>query len=228
MQLPFYQFLESTMTAAGLTDLLQSWQGQISVFFALLALACCFLGFSVSRPMLSGMTALAVIYCGMHWLVPAWGPLKAVTFCAVFSVSLAVVSFLCTRVNAMALCGAIAAGFLYSPLEPLVPLWALILILSLTAAAAAAVTFFFPLWSLCGFTALWGGSTFAFYGLHTLFPQISISGMTAAVILTAVLAAAGFFLQLLLYRHQTRFKEIMPAKLRYRLEMKKKGSAAVA
>ena len=229
MNLPFYQFLELTLEADDLSCLLQIWNFQICHFFAVLSLLFCFLGFSLSRPTLSALTALGVIFWGMHWLCPLWGLPAGVTFCAVFSVSLAVVSYLCVHLNAMAICGGICADLLFSLLEnAALPLWTAAVLIGAAAAAGAAITRLFPLWSLCCFTTLWGSTAFMEWGLDILMPVPASVDLPVRILGSVLLFGAGFSLQLMLYRNQHRFQKIMPDRLRKRLELNRKGSAALA
>ena len=232
MQLPFYKFIELTAEEAGLQHLLQAGQQGILIFLALLAMGACFAGFKLYRPMASAVMFLLVILVGCHWLVPAWGLLKGITFCAVVSCSLAVVTFLCFHFSAMAFAGAVTAGFLYLAIQNLeLPLWGILLILGIAALAAAVLTHFFPLLAVTGFTALWGSSTFAFSGLAELLPDVDKLHAAASVPLFLLLFAGGFAFQLFFFRKQTLFKKTMPEKLRFKLEQKqkkKKGGSVVA
>ena len=223
MQLPFYKLLELTAEETGLQFLLQVGQQGVLVFLALLALGACFAGFKLYRPMASAVIFLLVILCGFHWLCPAWGMLKGVTFCAVVSCSLAVVTFLCFHFSAMAFDGAVTAGFVYLAIENLdLPLWGILLILGISVLAAAVLTHFFPLLSVTGFTALWGSTTFAFSGLADLLPNVDRLHVAASSSLFLLLFAGGFAFQLFVFRKQTLFKKTMPDKLRFKLEQKKR------
>ena len=229
MQLPLYRFLELTACQAGLGPLVTDYHREICLFFSALTLLCCFLGFGISRPMLSALTAAAVIYAGCRWLSPAWGPIKGVTFCAIGSVSMAVITFLASGFSAMALCGAIAAGFVWQLLQgaPLPP-WAPVLLMALSAAAAAGFTHFFPVLSLCSFTALWGSMGFLSEGLGILMPAFQISGTVFRILLTAILFSAGLTFQLWIFRKQQRFQETIPTGLKEALEKRKRGRKALA
>lgn len=232
MQLPFYKLIQLTAEEAGLQHLLQAGQQGILIFLALLAIAACFAGFKLYRPMASAVMFLLVILAGCHWLVPAWGMLKGITFCAVVSCSLAVVTFLCFHFSAMAFDGAVTAGFVYLAIQNLeLPLWGILLILGITVVATAVLTHFFPLLAVTGFTALWGSTTFAFSGLADLLPNVEKLHVAASVPLFLLLFAGGYAFQLFFFRKQTLFKKTMPDKLRFQLEQKKrlkKGGSTVA
>lgn len=232
MQLAFYKLIELTAQESGLQHLLQAGQQGILIFLALLALGACFAGFKLYRPMASAVMFLLVILAGCHWLVPAWGMLKGITFCAVVSCSLAVVTFLCFHFSAMAFDGAVTAGFVYLAIQNLeLPLWGVLLILGVVILATAVLTHFFPLLAVTGFTALWGSTTFAFSGLADLLPNVDRLHMAASVPLFFLLFAGGFAFQLFIFRKQTLFQKTMPDKLRFKLEQKlkkKKGGSVVA
>ena len=232
MEIPFFEFLKMTAEETGLQNLLLTGEQEILLFFALLSLGACFAGFRIYRPIASAAVMTLVIFCGYHWLCPAWGMLKGVTFCAVMGVSAAVVTFLCYRFAAMAFGAVTAASLFYQIFGGLqLPLWGLLLLLLIPAVGAAVLTHFFPFWSVAGFTALWGSLTFLFGGLQALLPQTA--GIHGALLglLAVILFACGFALQLVLFRKQKLFQKIMPDRVRYRLEQKKlhrKGGSAVA
>lgn len=226
MQLPLYQLLELTAKETGLQSLLQAGQQGVLVFLALLSFAACFVGFKLYRPMASAVMMLLVIFFGFHWLCPAWGMLKGITFCAVIGCSAAVVTFLAFHFSALVFSAGVTAGFLLLLLGHFdLPVWAVILLAGIPALGAAVLTHFFPFWSITGFTALWGSTAFAFDGAAQLMPQIGAVSLTISIMLSVVLFVAGFAFQLFIFRKQTLFKKIMPDKLLYKLEQKKGGSA---
>ncbi|MBE5823257.1 MAG: hypothetical protein E7308_04230 [Butyrivibrio sp.] len=126
---------------------------------------------------------------------------------AFFSVSGVIFSFLlfkCNRIGAFVMCGVIAGmiGYMILPKEFAV---AVAVLLSLI------MVMFFPFHSVCIFMGLFGGLGFS-------------SMMGLPVWLGIVWAAAGAIAQMYLFRKQDLFGQVLPPKLQYYLDSKKKES----
>lgn len=214
MQNALYQYLELAAEKSGQLSLLRSCDPYLPAAICLLALVLCFVGFRTYRPAAAGLALVSLILAGYTWLEPSWGLVKCVTFCAVVGVCLGVVMFLQPRLSGSLLSGAVLAGFVWQAAPGISPL-----VLILVGLPVAVAVWIFPVWGICGFTALWGGVTLVAVGSALM--GIDINPVLAGI-LGIVPAAAGCVLQLKLFgKKQTVFKQIMPKKLAYYLEKKR-------
>ena len=228
MEQPIYFFLSWVAEGSQLSGLMQSHTHAVIAALLVLALLCCLFGFYCYRGVVSGLVLCALILISRILLRPAWGALEAVTFCSVVGVAAAFLAFRWYRLGAVALCAVIAGSWMWQLLwhDPLeFPWW--ILAILLAAAAAGVLTFFFPLWGVCAFPALWGGLTLAQEGWRLL-PQFPRLDTPSALLLGLALGGAGFALQLLLFRRQKLFPRIMPKQLEYRLQKRRQREGAAA
>lgn len=222
MDQPLYRFLEWTAGESGLMWLVQGYQKEILFFVAVLALACCLFGFYCYRGVVSGLVFLGVTLASNLWIRPQWGAQAAVTACAVLGVVVGFLAFRWYRLGGVLLCALIAGSWVWQLTgasgQPALGTWALI---ALAAIAAGAAAFWFPLWSICGFTAVWGAAVFAGEGWRVWSALPGPEEQVWSAVLAAALAAVGLVLQLRLFHRQTLFPRIMPKSMEYRLQRKR-------
>ncbi len=220
-----YELIENTLNLSGQGSLLQGCEGQVLFVLVLLSAACCFAGFKLFRPIASAIVLCGIIIFSFLVLAPAWGMVKCVTFCAVVGVALAGIVYLSPKSAAAVVCTLIAVSWVW-PVFSLwqMPVWLVWGIVLLTVAAAGALAMVFPLWSICAFTAIWGGLGAVLDGWR-LWSEAPLSGV-APVLIAVLVSCAGCCLQLVLFRRQKLFKRIMPQKLAYQLEKRKQKEAA--
>lgn len=222
MNQPLYQFISWVARKYDLLPLLQPYEGKVLAAIALLALGCCFFGFYCYRGMMSGLVLGCIALVGGLWVRPLWGAQAAATFGAVLGVALGFLAFRWYRFGAVTITGVIAGSWIYPALlGAKLPTAVVIVATILLCSAAGAFTFFFPLWGVCGFTAFWGGLTFAAEGWR-LIPSMGGMQTPVRILLGMGLAVAGLAFQLWRYRKQMLFKKIMPQKMAYSLEKRKR------
>lgn len=208
MEQLLYQLIEWTARANGLLDMVMANQETIVTAITVLALASSLFGFYLYRGVVSVLVFLTMTLIGGCWIGPAWGEQARATFGAVLGIAVAFLAFRWYRLGTVGLCAAIAAGWTWNILGPQGWFFAVLL-----GIAAGGIAFCFPFWSVCGFTAAWGGVTFAALGGELLpIPQPILT------LLGIVLIPAGLTLQLILFRRQTLFDHIMPKRMEYTLE----------
>ena len=224
MEQPLYLFLMWTARESGLLWMVQEHQDQILTGVALLALVCCLFGFYCYRAVVSGLAFLGVTLGSFLCIDPMWGTQAAVTSSAVLGVIIGFLAFRWYRLGGVVLCALIAGSWVWQATGG--SGMALVLA-ALAALLAGLITFFFPLWGICGFTAVWGAVAFAQEGwrVWSLLPSPE---QPLCILLAIVLAVVGLALQMLLFRRQKLFARIMPQKLEYRLQKRreKRGVAA--
>ena len=221
MQQPLYLLLAWAAENTGLAWLVEQYQPLIVQGLAVLALFSCLLGFYCYRAVASGLTFLGVTLAGFLWVLPLWGKQSAVTFSTVLGVAGAFMMFRCSRLGGVLLCALIGGSWAWQLTgQSQEPAILTLVIIGAAALAAGLLTFLFPLWSICGFTAVWGAVVFAQEGWHLWsgLPQ----GGEEALLLMAGLSLAGMALQSVLFRRQKLFTKIMPRRLEHRLEQRKR------
>lgn len=220
MEQPLYQLIEWTARANGLLALFSANQDIILNALTILAWISCFLGFYIYRGVVSGIVFLGIALVGGCCVGPAWGAQAGATFGAVLGVSVGFLAFRWYKLGAAGLCAAIAADRTLMALGE--GSWMLPVALAL---AAGIFVFLFPLWGICGCTALWGGTTLSAHLAQTC-PFLARWGAAGEILLGATLFLLGLLLQLLLFRRQKLFARIMPRRMEYALSKRKKGVPA--
>lgn len=226
MDQPLYQFIEWIAARAGLLWLVQNHQTQLLAGLLILAVLCWLFGFYCYRAIVAGLTLLGTIAASYAWILPVWGAQACVTASAVLGIALAFMAFRWCKLGSVALCALIAGSLVLHWVDGYA--WPTILAASAAAIAAGIGTFFFPLLGISGLTALWGAQVLAEAGWR-YFCALPEAEMAAGVVATtALLAAAGFALQLVLFRKQKLFSQTMPKGLAYRLQKRRERKGAAA
>ena len=221
MEQPLYLFISWVADLGGLLWLVEPYKEEILSFLVVLALFSCLFGFYLYRGMVAFLTLMCVVATSFLWIAPTWGAHIAVTVCAVVGVPVAFIAFRLRKLGAVALCSAISGSLLWLFLgSPETFTFALVILIFLGALLAGLVTYFFPLWSIYFFTALWGAVVFAMERGRLWGAGPQVNAMT--FVLGLVLTIGGFVLQFQLFRKQKVFEKIMPKKLEYWLEKRQK------
>lgn len=221
MEQPLYQLIEWTARENDLLALVSANQDVILKALMILAGISCFLGFYIYRAVVSGVVFMGIALVG-GCVGPAWGAQAGATFGAVLGVSVGFLAFRWYKLGAVGLCAAIAVDRVLMILGE--NAWTLPVALAL-ALVAGGFAFFFPMWGICGCTAIWGGTTLAAH-FTQLCPFLAHLGAAGLVLLGAILSLVGLLLQLLLFRRQKLFAHIMPRRMEYALNKRRKGVSA--
>ena len=228
MEQPLYQLIALAVREYGLLAPFQEHFAAFMTAFVVLALICCLFGFYCYRAMASGLVFFCVLLIGGLLVKPAAGALTAVTFGAVMGVSAAFLAFRWYRFGAVALCAAITGNFLYViSIQAGFSTPVMLVLTGIGCLAGGALTFVFPFWGVCGFTAIWGAAAFAMEGWRLLPMMQEPLSVAAAAGLGVVLFAVGLACQLRLFRRQELFARIMPERMEYALQ-KRKGKQGVS
>lgn len=214
----FYDFLMYVAGTYELGGLLSPHEHALSAIFAAAGLLFCFFGFYWYRGAVSGLTFLCTILIGSLLVRPACGEQAAVTFSAIFGVVFPFLAFRWYRFGAVSLCAVLAGSGMYlACVQAALPFPATVLLTVSACILAGIFTFLFPLWGVCGFTALWGAAVFAEEG-QRLWEVLPSPGTPAATALGVLCAVLGLACQLYVFRHQKLFARIMPPQVEYRIQ----------
>lgn len=227
MEQLLYQLFAWVSKEYGLLGLLQEYRESFMTALAVLGILSCLFGFYLYRGAMSVLMLLCVALAGSLWVRPVAGAQAAVTFSAVLGVSLGFLMFRWYRVGAVALCAAIVGSWMYGLSLHMgfsLAFSAVVVVIGCIAAGIAA--FFFPFWSVCGATAIWGAVVFASEGWRLLPVILPAEGSGDAVLMAIFLSVAGAVCQLVLFRHQKLFPRIMPQRMEYALQKKKEKRRA--
>lgn len=221
MEQLIFKILELCADKCNLTELFQPNAAYLLIALAILYLFTCFGGFKAFRLISAFVVFSLIVLAGFTWLLPAWGLIKCVTFCSIIGVTAAVITFMSYRFAAFVFSAFAAASiFLWSMAGVEVSTVIILFFAALIAAGVGVLTCFFPLWGICGFSALWGGFGFAAEGWR-LIGNTPALGPKATVVLGFLLSLAGCVVQLLIFKKQKLFKKIMPQKLEHKIQNSK-------